>query len=313
MTAASETTGAGLGRGPVIGAVMMVCSCALIAATSLMAKALGPLGGAALGIAGMPLHPMQVSAGRFGFAFLALLLILTVWRPRFHGIQWRTHAARSLVGWGGVSCMFAAAAHMNLADAMAISFLSPIFTMMLAIPFLGEKVGRWRWAAAAIALAGGLLVVRPGTEAFQIVALVALAAALLMGAEAILIKRLTGSEAPFQILVVNNGIGAAIALTAVIFVWLPPTPVQWGMLALIGVTMLCAQMFFLQAMRRAEASYVIPFYYATLVFATFYDFVVFGDLPAWISVAGAGLIVGGAMLQVWREKLARDRKAVTQA
>ncbi|EKE76465.1 hypothetical protein P24_07469 [Oceanibaculum indicum P24] len=288
---------------------MMVCSCALIAATSLMAKALGPLGSAALGIEGTPLHPMQVSAGRFGFAFLALLLILTVWRPRFHGIQWGTHAARSTVGWAGVSCMFAAAAHMNLADAMAISFLSPIFTMMLAIPFLGEKVGRWRWLAAAIALVGGMLIVRPGTDAFQIVALVALSAALLMGAEAILIKRLTSREPPFQILVVNNGIGAAIALTAVLFVWLPPTPAHWGVMALIGVTMLCAQTFFLQAMRRAEASYVIPFYYATLIFATFYDFVVFGDLPAWISVAGSALIVSGALLQVWREKLARERKA----
>jgi len=155
--------------------------------------------------------------------------------------------------------------------------------------------------------------VRPGTDAFQIVALVALSAALLMGAEAILIKRLTSREAPFQILVVNNGIGAAIALTAVLFVWQPPVPVQWGVMATIGVTMLCAQMFFLQAMRRAEASYVIPFYYATLIFATFYDFVVFGDLPAWISVAGAGLIVGGALLQVWREKLARERKAATKA
>lgn len=289
---------------------MMVCSCALIAATSLMAKALGPLGSVALGIEGAPLHPMQVSAGRFGFAFLALLLILSVWRPRFHGIQWRIHTARSLVGWGGVSCMFAAAAHMNLADAMAISFLSPIFTMMLAIPFLGEKVGRWRWIAAAIALAGGLLVVRPGTDAFQIVALVALAAALLMGAEAILIKRLTSREPTLQILTVNNGIGAAIALTAVSFVWSWPNPVQWALMALIGVTMLSAQVFFLQAMRRAEASYVIPFYYATLIFATFYDFVVFGDLPAWISVAGAALIVGGALLQVWREKLARARKVV---
>ena len=58
---------------------------------------------------------------------------------------------------------------------------------------------------------------------------------------------------------------------------------------------------------------MLPFYYATLIFATFYDFVVFGDLPAWISVAGAGLIVGGALLQVWREKLARERKAATKA
>lgn len=295
--------------GPLVGALMMISSCALIAATSLMAKAMGPLGSQALGFEGSPLHPLQVSAGRFCFAFLALVIVTAVLRPRFHGIQWRLHSARSLFGWGGVSCMFAAAAHMKLADAMAISFLSPLFTMMLAIPFLGEKVGPWRWVAAAIALGGALLIVRPGTEAFQIVALIALAAAILMGAEAILIKRLTSAEPPLQILVVNNGIGALISLAGVAFVWSAPTGAQWSVLVMIGLTMVVAQAFFLQAMRRAEASFVIPFYYATLIFASFYDFVVFGDLPTAISATGAALIVGGALLLVWREHRARQRAA----
>lgn len=288
---------------PLVGAAMMIGACVLIAGTSLLAKTLGR------GFEGAPLHPFQVSAGRFCFAFLALLVIMAIWRPRLRNIHWRIHTARSLFGWLGVSCMFAAAARMPLADATAISFLSPLFTMMLAIPFLGEKVGPWRWAAAGIALGGALLIVRPGTEAFQIIAVVALGSAIFMGAEAILIKKLTGAEPALQILIVNNAIGAAIALVAVSFVWSMPTLPQWGLLALLGITMLAAQSFFLNAMRRAEASFVIPFFYGTLIFAAFYDFVVFGDLPSRYSVAGSALIVGGALLLVWREQRARRKAA----
>ncbi|MEO1706062.1 MAG: EamA family transporter, partial [Pseudomonadota bacterium] len=48
--------------------------------------------------------------------------------------------------------MFASVAYIPLADATAISFLNPVFGMILAIPLLGERVGKWRWLAAAIAL-----------------------------------------------------------------------------------------------------------------------------------------------------------------
>jgi drug/metabolite transporter (DMT)-like permease len=63
----------------------------------------------------------------------------------------RTHVMRVLCGWTGVTLMFAAAAMIPLSDATAISFLNPVFCMILAIPLLGERVGPWRWLAAAIA------------------------------------------------------------------------------------------------------------------------------------------------------------------
>ena len=284
---------------PIAGALLMVLSCALIAATTLMAKALGR------GIDGAELHPLQVSAGRFCFAFLALLPLVAWQRPTFRGAAWPVHLGRSLCGWAGVTCLFAAAARMPLADATAISFLSPLITMLLAIPLLGERVGPWRWGAAGLAFCGALILVRPGSSAFQAAALIALAAAFFMGLEAILIKRLSGREPALRILTINNAIGATVSLTAASLVWVPPSPAQWGLLATLGVTMVLAQSLFIQSMKRAEASLVISFFYVTLVFAAAYDFAVFGDLPTAVSLAGAGFIVGGGLLLAWREHRAR--------
>ena len=278
------------------GAAMMIAASALVAATSLLAKVLGN------GISGTALHPLQVSAGRFVFAFSALVVISPFLRLRFEATPWRTHFMRSLWGWLGVSCVFAAAARMPLADATAISFLSPIATMLLAIPLLGERVGPVRWSAAAIALIGAVILVRPGTEAFQPAALIALLSALLMGLEAIYIKRLSRSEPAIRILFVNNAFGACLSLTAATFVWIMPSPQQWGLLVLLGLIMVSAQSCFIQAMKSADASYVIPFFYTTLVFAAAYDFGLFGVVPETMSLIGAAVIIAGALFLAFRER-----------
>ncbi|MBR9863345.1 MAG: DMT family transporter [Rhodobacteraceae bacterium] len=272
---------------------MTLLAASLIASTTIVAKYLGTLG--------TPLHPFQVSAGRFVFAFLALLVFSAMTRPGISNPKVALHLGRSLFGWMGVTLMFTAVAHIPVSDATAISFLNPVFGMMLAIPILGEKVGKWRWSAAGIALCGAVVLLRPGAGSFQPAALFALLAALFMGLEVVLIKLLSGREPPMQILLFNNGIGATLALTAALFVWTSPTWDQWIGLCLIGLLMVCGQALFIQAMRSAEASFVLPFSYSTLVFATVYDFWAFGAQPDAISITGATVILGGAALLAWRE------------
>ncbi|MDA7946357.1 MAG: DMT family transporter [Hyphomicrobiaceae bacterium] len=282
--------------------VMMLSATAFIAATTLMAKALGR------GFDGQPLPPFMVSAGRFVFAWLILCPLVLWRRPSFAGTAWPLHGARSLCGWAGVSCLFAAAAVLPLSDATAISFLNPMIAMLLAIPLLGEHIGPWRWGSAAVAMIGASVLIRPGGASFEPYALIALAAAGFMAMEVIFIKKLAGGatfagEPPLRILFVNNSIGMCIALTAASFVWIWPSPGQWLLLALLGATMVSAQAFFLQALKWADASFVMPFNYATLVFATLYDALVFGDLPTALSIMGAALIIASAIVLAWRERV----------
>ena len=294
-------------QNPALAAALTLLAAAFAAGTTLLAKALGT------GVLGPEMPALQVSFGRFLFALMAIGTFVAVTRPRFTRIHLRLHGARSALGWGGVTLMFAAAAFIPLSDATAISFLNPVFAMMLAIPLLGEKVGPVRWMAAAIALLGAAILTRPGSGAVEFGALLALGSALLLGTEVILIKRLSGREAPVQILLVNNAIGLCIASVAASFVWIWPTQAQWAALAGIGVLMAGAQACFVNAMARADASFVAPFFYAALVFAALYDWAVFGVWPDAVSVTGALIILGGAALLAWREaQLARRRQALSR-
>ena len=275
--------------------MLTLAASAFAAGTTLLAKALGT------GVLGPEMHALQISHGRFLFAFVAITTMIAVMRPRMTRPDFRLHAIRSAFGWGGVTLMFAAATFIPLSDATAISFLNPVFGMMLAIPLLGEKVGPIRWSAALIALAGAAILTRPGGGAIEFGAMLALGSALLLGAELIAIKRLSGREGPYQILLVNNGIGLLIATLAMLPVWQMPTAQQWAALAAVGMLMAMAQACFVNAMARADASFVAPFFYAALVFAAIYDALVFHVLPDTVSVAGALIILTGAGLLAWRE------------
>lgn len=175
---------------PVLAAALIVSATAFIAATTLLAKSLGTE------TLGPALHPVQISFGRFVFAFLAVSAVYIAVRPQITQVHIGLHLGRTSFGWLGVTLMFAAVAYIPLADATAISFLNPVFAMIFAIPLLRETVGRVRWSAALIALAGAMILLRPTPESFQPAALLALGAALVMGMELIFIKKLTGREAP---------------------------------------------------------------------------------------------------------------------
>ncbi|MGB0499390.1 MAG: DMT family transporter, partial [Rubricella sp.] len=275
--------------------LFMLAASAFVAGSTIFAKALGVAG----------VHPFQVSAGRFVFAFAALALAAVILRPRIVKPNLPLHTVRVLFGWLGVTCMFAAVARMPAAEATAISFTNPVIAMILAIPLLGERVGPWRWFAAALAFGGALVLIRPGAEAFQPAALIALLAALFMGAEVIAIKRLTRAERPFQILIVNNAIGMVLSLTAASFVWQMPDARIWLLMAGTGVAMVLGQVCFLNAIGRADASYVTPVFYATLVFAALYDAALFGVVPGVFGWIGATMILCGALVLIWREGRAR--------
>lgn len=282
-------------QNPILAAMLVLLASAFVAGTTLLAKMLGT------DTLGPALNPLQISQGRFVFALMAFSVAALILRPRLSGIGWATHSLRVAFGWGGVTLMFAAAAFIPLSDATAISFLNPVIAMLLAIPLLREKVGPVRLSAAAIALTGAMILLRPTPEAFQPGALFALGAALALGCEVIVIKRLSGREGPMQILLVNNVIGVVIASAAAIWVWVAPTPQQWLALAGIGLLMAAAQTCFIHAIARADASFVTPFWYTALVFAALYDFVVFGVRPDAISVIGTLIILSGGGLLAWRE------------
>ena len=175
--------------------IAMTIASAFIAFTTVMAK----------GLAGgfetdTTLHPLQVGFGRFFFAAILWALIWFGTGQRFEKVHLRLHGIRVLLGYLTSTSIFWASSLMVLADATAISFLSPMITLLLAWLFLRERVGWMRIFAVAVMVTGAMILLRPGTSAFQPAALIALFAALTGGVEAIAIKVLTNRERVLEIL-----------------------------------------------------------------------------------------------------------------
>ncbi|WP_247654111.1 MULTISPECIES: DMT family transporter [Microvirga] len=197
--------------------------------------------------------------------------------------------------------------HLQVAEATAINFISPIFITALSIPLLGEKVGIRRWAAAAVGFLGVMLVVQPGGSAFQMAALLPIGAALSWAVAAIT-TRLMSSERPEATLAWSAAIGL-IALTAFVpFHWRTPTAAEVGLAVLMGGFSTMGHWLIILAYRKAAVSTIAPFSYVQLLFAGLLGFGVFGTVPGAMTLVGGLVIAASGLYTAHRERI-RAREA----
>lgn len=275
--------------------LLAITASLFFAGSTFLSKLLGT------GIFGDALHPLQVTHSRFAFGFVTALVLVLANRRRIVGPHYRLHALRSTLGYLGVGILFTGVVYIPASDAVALTFLNPIFAMIFAVLILHERVGRHRWAAAIGAFAGGILLIRPEAAGINLIALMCLVGAAIIGLEIIVIKILASREDVFQILLINNAIAAILASLPLFFVFAMPSATQWAGLAAVGIVMVTGQMLFLFAMRISNASLIAPFIYATLIFVMLFDYVVLGVIPDFISIPGAGIIITCGSYIAWRE------------
>ncbi len=263
-----------------------------IGGTTMIAKVLGT------DLLGKPLNPMQISHSRFLFAFILIFLFFLKTKSKIMQPNYKLHFSRSFCGWIGITILFGTSILIPVSDATALIFINPIFTMIFAIPLLGETVKTTKWFAVAITFIGAIVLIRPENNLLEIqfVYILLIFGALALGLESIFIKILTIEEKPKQILLINNGIGLMISSIPIYFIWISPNIKQILALFFVGALMLCAQICFIQAMKRSEAHFVAPFFYFTLIFVCIYDFFIFQTLPDKISIIGTTLIIVGGII-----------------
>ena len=179
-----------------------------------------------------------------------------------HTPRLRLQIIRALAVAGSAVLFILGLGHLQVAEATAINFISPIFITALSIPLLGEKVGVRRWAAAAVGFLGVMLVVQPGGSAFQLAALLPIGAAL-GWAMAAIATRLMSSERSEATLAWSAMIGL-IALTAFVpFHWRTPTAGELGLAVLMGSFSTMGHWLIILAYRKAAVSTIAPFSYVS--------------------------------------------------
>ena len=259
---------------------------------------------------------LQLTFFRFASGSL-FALALWLWRrtPMPAGAAaWRMHGLRcvllliSLVGY------FHALTQLPLAQAVSISYLSPIFVSLLAVFVLHERPSRWIWLALALGLAGVAVTVWPELSAPRAagaagsarqsarlwgVASAALSTVAFSGVM-ILARHQAQRDSLWTILLLQNLLPAALLLLPALLSWRPLAPADLGPILLAGVFATVGLLSLTWAFTHLEASRVAPLEYSSFVWAALLGFAVFGEVPSATTAVSAALIVSGCLLLLRR-------------
>ena len=221
---------------------------------------------------------------------------------------WRTHhlrvqLLRSLCLIVATSCFFGALRFLPLAEGSAISFLAPMFAIVLSYPILGERPTRGRWIAALAGFAGVVILVRPGSAVFHPATGLLVLAAVSNALYQLLTRKLPRDSA-HTTLFYSALVGTAVLSAAIPFVEVPGEFAMRdaGFFVLLGLLAGLGHGLLIAAFLRAPASLVAPFTYIQMLWATFYGYAIFGQLPDGISALGMAVIVGSGVGLVLHER-----------
>ena len=261
------------------------------------------------------IESVQTAFFRAVISVILLLPMIAAGRVQpWHSKRLAGHFWRTAMGTASMVLGFYAVSMLPLADATAIAFSQPLFSVVVAAAIAGEKV-RWRrWSATIIGFAGVLVMVRPGEGSLQLGALVALANAAAVAVSILLVKRLSDSETPLMILTQFAIFSTILLALPAIWVWRWPD--LWGWILAVGIALSATigQYFWVQAFKSGEMSAVAPFEYMRLPFAVFVGWLVWGEMPVIWTYIGAAIVIGSALYIAHREhQLARERRAAALA
>ena len=207
---------------------------------------------------------------------------------------------RGLLGFAALTCFYWAVVHLPLADATVIQYTNPVWTALLAVPFLGESLRRREAAGVVASLVGVVLIARPrflfgaGPSTLDPLHVgVALAGALLSAAAYVTVRKLGETEHPLVIVFWFAWINLAAAVPAAAPVLEWPDLAGWGLLLAVGLSTQTAQVAMTEGLKRERAGKAMAVGYLQIVFAALWGMLFFGDVPDLWLAAGTGLVVAG--------------------
>ena len=187
---------------------------------------------------------------------------------------------------------FSALALMPLAEASAITFLSPLVLAGMSVWLLRERVRRSAWAAIIAGLVGVLIIVRPGGGVFTPAAILPVLTAVCFASYQLLTRKLAGIDSTFATLFYGAIVGTVLVTLGLPFFWqTPATALHWLLFAVLGVLGGAGHFVLIRAFTHASPSVLAPFVYVQLVAVLALGYAVFDEFPDGWSLAGMAIIV----------------------
>jgi drug/metabolite transporter (DMT)-like permease len=225
---------------------------------------------------------------------------------------------RGLLSVFGMFTNFSSLTRLPLADATAISFASPLFTVALAALVLKERVRIYRWSAVIVGFAGVIVMLIPYFDAGHYAAagaaatagaVFALLSSVSNAGTVIQTRRLVQSETTPSIVFYFSVVTAISGAVTLPFAWHTPTGAELAALISLGMLGGVAHIFLTESYRFATASVVAPFDYTSMLWALLLGYWVFGELPSALVYVGGVIVAGAGLFVIWRERQLGLRRA----
>ena len=284
------------------GILAMIGACACFSANDALTK---------FAAQSLPVSEVVAIRAVFALLFAYIIVVARGEARRIHRIGDPYLMLRAFIeGFTGILVIYALSL-MPLADLTAILLAQPFMMTIVGVWLLGERPG-WRgWIAVTVGFIGMLLVMKPGTSAFDSASLIALVAAMF-----VLTRDLLTRKIPHHIPVAVVTFATALfalpigLLGLLVEAWTMPALVPFLMTAASGGFLALGLMLMVTAFRGTDVSAVSPFRYALVVFAIIYGIILFGAIPDAVSFVGMGIIVAaGVYMLHWQTRQRRGATA----
>ncbi|MFK0689482.1 DMT family transporter [Mesorhizobium sp. IMUNJ 23033] len=211
------------------------------------------------------------------------------------------HLARNVVHYAGQAAWLYALTLIPLAVLISIEFTTPIWTAILAVSFLGEKLSRPRLAAIVLGLVGVVIIVRPGVGSVDPGHLVVLGAAVCFGISVVMVKSLTRTDSVVRIIFWMLIIQSVLGLIPALYVWRNPPVELWPWILLVAFTGMSSHFCMARALAHADATVISPMDFLRVPLSALIGWLLYQEQIDAFTAGGALLILLGNLLNLQRK------------
>ena len=248
-----------------------------------------------------PIGQILFFRGFFGIVFY----LFVIPKNRLHNFYQTKrpglHLLRCVSGLIAIVAIFIALRELPLATVVSISFAAPIFTTILSIFLLSEKVGIYRWLAVLIGFIGIIVITEPGISELNIYYIFPIIFCLGLSYVAITLRQLSSTE---PVWLISLFFSLAITLASFLTIpsgWVMPSLNHFIILSLVGIFGGVSNLWLSQSYKYSEVSLVTPLKYLALVFAIIFGYFIWGEIPTIKTLAGAFLVIISTLIIFRRE------------
>jgi S-adenosylmethionine uptake transporter len=258
---------------------------------------------------GNDIHSVQISFFRFFFSAITLVpFILYYGRSSLKSARPFVHIMRGVILFFGITAWTYGLTVAPLTSATLISFTIPIFTLILALFFLKERVIWQRWVATIAAFLGIALALGVTDGSFSPQSLIFIISAIGFASLDVINKKFVGEESMISMLFYSAIVTAVLSLIPAIFVWKTPTFEQLGLFFILGASANLILFFILKAFSALDATAVAPYRYMELLLSASIGYIFFAEMPTKGTLYSAMVIIPATLFVVYSENKSKKEK-----